>query len=148
MNRRSMLMMSTLGLLLNPGQLLASGVAGTKLLLVKDPNCGCCTQHAQYLRANGFIVEIEETGDLAGLRAKRGVPEALAGCHTILVDGYVIEGHVPASAVEKLLTERPMVKGISVPGMPAGSPGMDGVRTEPLIVYVIDEGMPRVFMSE
>jgi hypothetical protein len=118
------------------------------LTLIKDPNCGCCEGHASYLEAHGFKVTIEEAVDLNAVRAKYGVPEPMAGCHTILADDYVIEGHVPATAIKKLLAERPMIKGISLPGMPEGSPGMGGEKTAPFVVYVIQDGAPRVFMAE
>ena len=153
MNRRSMLAKSTLGLsvlglLLTPRQLFAASVASTKLQLVKEPGCECCAQHARYLRDHGYIVEVSESDKLTEMRAELGVPDELAGCHVILAQGYVIEGHVPAAALEKLLVERPAIKGISVPGMPAGSPGMDGEKTEPLVVFVIDDGLPRVFLTD
>lgn len=148
MNRRTMLAISVFGLLLAPQRSSAAGGNGTILQLTKDPNCGCCGDHAQYLRDHGYIVEVSESDRLAELRAALGVPEQLAGCHTIRAEGYVIEGHVPAAALDKLLAERPMIKGISVPGMPAGSPGMGGEKTEPLTVFVIDAGMPKTFMTE
>ncbi|TDQ82334.1 hypothetical protein A8950_2156 [Dongia mobilis] len=117
--------------------------------LVKDPNCGCCTDHAAYLQAHGFAVTIEESTDLDQIRRQRGIPDHLAGCHSIFVEGYVIEGHVPAAAIRKLLAERPAIKGIALPGMPPGSPGMSGTREGPLLVLVIDDGiMPRTFWSD
>ena len=140
--------------------LLASAAAGSIALLVpaaraepildlvKDPACGCCTAHAAYLEANGFVVTVRESDDLAGLRAAKGVPEQLAGCHMILVEDYVVEGHVPAGAIRKLLDERPAIKGISVPGMPSGSPGMSGPKESPLQVVEIGDGLPRVFFTE
>ncbi len=116
--------------------------------LIKDPTCDCCGHHAEYLRSHGYTVDIEESDKLAEMRAGLGVPAELAGCHVILAGNYVIEGHVPAAAIDKLLTEQPAIKGISVPGMPLGSPGMSGEKTEPLIVLTIAEGMPRVFFTE
>jgi hypothetical protein len=148
MNRRTMLAMSFFGMLLAPQRSNAEGGNAMTLQLIKDPNCGCCGNHAQYLRDHGYVVEVSESDRLAELRAELGVPEQLAGCHTIRAEGYVIEGHVPAAALDKLLAERPLIKGISVPGMPAGSPGMDGEKTEPLAVFVIDDGTPRIFMTE
>jgi hypothetical protein len=76
------------------------------------------------------------------------VPEPLQGCHTLLIDGYVVEGHVPVAAVKRLLAERPAIRGISLPGMPAGSPGMNGEKTEPFTVYEIGDGAPKVFARE
>ena len=116
--------------------------------MYKSPLCGCCEGHAQYLKENGYELEIIETEDLAAIREKHGVPETMAGCHTIVIDGYVIEGHVPASSIDRLMTERPAIKGISLPGMPLGSPGMGGEKTEPFVVYAISEGEPQVFAVE
>lgn len=90
----------------------------------KDPNCGCCTAWAELARKGGYDVTVVETADIAAAKASAGVPEALWSCHTARIDGYVIEGHVPLDAVARLLETRPDVTGISVPGMPMGSPGM------------------------
>jgi hypothetical protein len=105
----------------------SSAFAQTSNILVhKDPNCGCCAGWVQHLKAAGFVVAIEETADLEVVRKRLGVPADLAACHTAEVAGYVIEGHVPALAVRRLLEKRPIAVGLAVPGMPAGSPGMEG----------------------
>ncbi len=91
----------------------------------KDPNCGCCKDWIKHLESNGFQVKVYETGNTAA-RQRLGMPQALGSCHTAQVSGYVIEGHVPASEIKRLLAERPKALGLSVPGMPVGSPGMDG----------------------
>lgn len=91
----------------------------------KDPNCGCCQVWVDYLQANGFKVEVRDVGNTAA-RKRLGMPDALGSCHTATVGGYVIEGHVPAKDIQRLLKERPIALGLSVPGMPIGSPGMDG----------------------
>ena len=105
----------------------SSAFAQTSNILVhKDPNCGCCAGWVQHLKAAGFVVTVEETADLEVVRKRLGVPADLAACHTAEVAGYVIEGHVPASAVRRLLEKRPIAVGLAVPGMPAGSPGMEG----------------------
>ena len=104
---------------------------GTPAVLVhKDPNCGCCAGWVQHLRDNGFSVEVDETENLTPIRRQLGVPDALAACHTAEVAGYVVEGHVPAAAIQRLLQERPDAKGLAVPGMPVGSPGMERGRTQ------------------
>ena len=104
-----------------------SAVAQTPAILVdKDPNCSCCTGWVRHLKDAGFAVTAQETTDLQPVRKRLGVPADLAACHTAEVDGYVLEGHVPATAVRRLLAERPTAIGLSVPGMPAGSPGMEG----------------------
>jgi hypothetical protein len=92
----------------------------------KDPTCSCCTGWADHLRAEGFPVTEVATSDLKAVKTRLGVPTDLSGCHTAEVGGYAIEGHVPAVAIKRLLTERPTAIGLAVPGMPAGSPGMGG----------------------
>ncbi|MFA5901357.1 MAG: DUF411 domain-containing protein [Hyphomicrobium sp.] len=92
----------------------------------KDPNCSCCTGWAEHVRAAGFPVTVIPVTDLKAIKARLGVPEDLAGCHTAEVGGYVVEGHVPADAIKRLLDEKPAAIGLAVPGMPAGSPGMGG----------------------
>lgn len=116
--------------------------------MYKNPQCGCCEQYAKYLRRNGFNVTVTETHNMSLISRQNGVPEKLAGCHTMLVGGYVVEGHVPVSAINKLLAERPNIKGISLPGMPEGSPGMTGQKIEPFTIYEISDGEAKVFAVE
>ncbi len=108
-------------------------------LMYKNPQCGCCEEYATYLRRNGFKVTVKETHNMSLISRQNGVPEKLAGCHTMLIGGYVVEGHVPVGAINKLLKERPSIKGISLPGMPDGSPGMTGVKTEPFTIYEVSD---------
>jgi len=105
-----------------------------KLTVTKDTTCGCCAGWTEHVRAAGFPVEVVETNDLNRVKARLGVPGRLAACHTAEIDDYVIEGHVPASAIRRLLAERPQVKGLAVPGMPVGSPGME-VEGSPAETY-------------
>lgn len=91
----------------------------------KSPTCGCCKDWVAHMEAHGFRVTVHETGNTA-VRARLGLPIELGSCHTALVDGYLLEGHVPASDVQRLLAEKPTALGLAVPGMPVGSPGMDG----------------------
>ena len=91
----------------------------------KAPTCGCCKDWIVHLEANGFKVQVHDSGNTAA-RARLGIPMRLGSCHTALVDGYAIEGHVPAREIRRLLAERPGAVGLAVPGMPVGSPGMDG----------------------
>lgn len=112
-----------------------------------NPQCSCCQGHANYLRQNGFKITLKETHDMSLIRRQHGVPAKLEGCHIMLIDGYVVEGHVPASAIKKLLAERPKIKGIALPGMPDGSPGMTGRKVEPFKVLEISEGA-KVFAVE
>ena len=116
--------------------------------LYKNPQCACCEGYADYLRDNGFEVTVHPSHDLPLLHRRHGVPDALVGCHTTLVDGYVVEGHVPVGALLRLLTEKPAIKGISLPGMPAGSPGMFGEKTEPFTIYEITDGPAKVYAVE
>ena len=116
--------------------------------LYKNPQCGCCEGYADYLRENGFDVTVKPTHDLPLLHRQYGVPEPLVGCHTTLIDGYVVEGHVPVNSVIRLLTERPDIKGISLPGMPAGSPGMFGEKAGPFTIYEIGAGPTKVYGVE
>ena len=97
----------------------------TPMEVWKDPNCGCCKDWIVLMEQSGFAVKVHEVGN-NGVRAQLGLPQRLGSCHTALVGGYLIEGHVPAADVRKLLKEKPKALGISVPGMPVGSPGMDG----------------------
>lgn len=104
----------------------------------KSATCGCCKEWVRHMRDNGFDVRAHDVADPAAHRAKAGVPDALGSCHTALVDGYALEGHVPASEVKRLLAERPKARGLAVPGMPVGSPGMEvGARVDPYAVLLI-----------
>lgn len=121
--------------------------------LYKDPNCGCCAEYAKVLQGQGFAVTVRETPALDALRRMAGVPDKLASCHTMTIGGYVVEGHVPVAAVRKLLGEKPAARGIALPGMPLGSPGMNGPKESPFVVYEIGtqreiSGQPKVFMVE
>ena len=116
--------------------------------LYKNPQCGCCEGYADYLRENSFEVSVKPTHDLPLLHRQYGVPEPLVGCHTTLVDGYVVEGHVPIGAVLRMLDERPAIRGISLPGMPAGSPGMFGDKTAPFTIYEIGDEPAKVYAVE
>ncbi|SFC49221.1 Uncharacterized conserved protein [Polaromonas sp. OV174] len=121
----------------------------------KDPNCGCCQDWVKHLQANGFDVKVHDTGNTAA-RARMGVPQKLGSCHTaqLIVKGraYALEGHVPAGDVQRLIKERPAGIGLTVPGMPIGSPGMDGPeyggRQDPYDVLLINtDGSTRVYQS-
>ncbi len=117
----------------------------------KDPSCGCCKDWVVHLEANGFAVKSYETGNDAK-RASVGLPQKFGSCHTATISGYVIEGHVPAREMMRLLKERPKALGLAVPGMPVGSPGMDGPayggRKDPYAVLLVQrDGSSRVFQS-
>ena len=119
-----------------------------RLLVHKSPTCGCCTKWVDHLRANGFQVEVVETSDLPAVQARVGVPAGKGSCHTAEVGGYFIEGHVPAADIRRLLAEHPEARGLTVPGMPLGSPGMEapGGRKQPFdTLLVLRSGQTRVF---
>ena len=124
--------------------------APTHATLYKDPQCGCCEGYAAYLRENGFEIAVKPTNDLAEISQKAGVPEKLQGCHAMFVDRYVVDGHVPVNVVRKLLSERPAIAGLTLPGMPTGSPGMVGEKTQPFVVYAVtkDGKAPTVYATE
>jgi len=109
--------------------------AGQAITLYKSPNCGCCSGHAEALEAAGFTVTIEETEDLDLVKQTHNIPAGGESCHTSIIGKYVVEGHVPLEAIEKLLAEQPDVAGIGLPGMPIGTPGMPGRKTAPYEVY-------------
>lgn len=104
--------------------------------VTKDANCGCCNGWIEHLRGEGFAVTATDSARLNQLKATLGVPRELSSCHTAEVGGYVIEGHVPAAAIRKLLAERPQARGLAVPGMPIGSPGME-VEGQPAERYAV-----------
>jgi hypothetical protein len=95
------------------------------MVVTRDPSCGCCSAWVEHIRSAGFQVEVIESNDLAALKLRLGIPGHLAACHTAEIEGYVLEGHVPAPAIKRLLIERPAATGLAVPGMPIGSPGME-----------------------
>lgn len=113
--------------------------------LYKNPQCGCCEEYAKYLDANGYEVKVVPTDDLPRIKRQQKVPEDLEACHTVLVDGYALEGHVPVEVVDRLRAERPAVTGIALPGMPLGSPGMNGVKEAPFTIHAFGRGAPRVY---
>jgi hypothetical protein len=115
--------------------------------LYKDPLCGCCAEYGRYLEANGIaLTVVDDAEQMDAVKASYGVPPHLAGCHSTVIDGYVIEGHVPFAVIDRLLAERPLVRGISLPGMPLGSPGMSGEKAGPFAIFVIgDEAAPPIF---
>lgn len=113
----------------------------------KSPTCGCCQGWVDHLRASGFEVEVRDLEDLTAIKRMAGVPQQLQACHTAQVGGYTIEGHVPAVALERLLSERPDIKGLAAPGMPQGSPGMPSPTPERYDVMAFDRNGNSVFAT-
>lgn len=105
--------------------------------IFKNPQCSCCEAYGAYLRQNGYRVKLIATQDGPLIKQRQGIPAQLEGCHTTLVGGYFVEGHVPVAAMNRLLKERPSLKGISLPGMPPGSPGMGGPKMAPFKIYAV-----------
>ncbi len=113
--------------------------SGHTVTMYKDPNCGCCTGYAEALRREGFEVVIEETEDMGAIKKTYNIPTQGESCHTSLIGEYVVEGHVPLEALQKLLTEKPDVVGIGLASMPIGTPGMPGIKTAPYNIYQLSE---------
>jgi hypothetical protein len=118
---------------------------GPKITIYKNPSCDCCQKWAEHLAAAGFATELINRGGITALKTEWGVPAALHSCHTGKIDGYVIEGHVPAVAIKRLLSERPQAIGLAVPGMPIGSPGMEGGEPETYEVVLFDKDGQKPF---
>lgn len=128
-------------------QTTATAANATKTLEVyKSPTCGCCGAWVEHMEANGYTVNVHEQQNLQSIKEKAGILPGTGSCHTAFIDGYAIEGHVPASDVDRLLKERPEGKGLTVPGMPVGSPGMEmGDRKDAYDVLLFDENGAQVF---
>lgn len=142
---KSWMRICALALLLNS----TIAFAGPAVTLYKSPACGCCEKYVEYLKQNGFTVKAYDRGDMDSIKKRYGVTR-VAACHTALVNGYVVEGHVPVGAIHKLLREKPAIAGISVPGMPLNSPGMGEMKRGTLTVYRIPKAgeAPTVFSVE
>jgi hypothetical protein len=131
---------------ITPGNVLAGAV----MTVFKDPNCGCCGAWVDHVRAAGFSVDVRIEPRMARVKTRLGVPIDLVSCHTAVVEGYAIEGHVPAEAIARLLRERPALAGIAVPGMPSGSPGMEveGQAADPFKVIGFTAGGGRLVFAD
>jgi hypothetical protein len=126
----------------------ASGAAAAVVVDVyKSPSCTCCHEWEAYLRGLGYEVRSLPTDDMVAVKARFGLPQEAWSCHTAVIDGYAVEGHVPAEAIVDLLATRPAIDGIALPGMPAGSPGMPGAQEAPFEVLAIDDGTASAFGS-
>lgn len=130
-----------------PAEQQARPAAAVQVTVFKDANCGCCKDWVEHLRTHGFAVTAKDTSDVVAVKRTGRVPERLYSCHTAFVNGYVVEGHVPAADIQRLLAEKPKVAGLAVPGMPAGSPGMEvGSRKDPYdVVAFRRDGATSVF---
>src|SRR5262245_39307211 len=139
------------GVLLLSAAVVGQQQAKPKLIpmsVYKSPSCGCCSKWVDYMRKNGFDPKVQDVDNIGALKLKLGVREDVSSCHTTEVGGYIVEGHVPVESVQRLLKERPKIAGIAVPGMPAGSPGMEvpGGRKDPYNVLAFtSDGKTSVF---
>ncbi len=135
---------------------LAVGLAATaaqgepkEVTVYKSPQCGCCGGWVDYMRDGGYSVRVKEMDDVTPIKEFLRIHDDLWSCHTAVIDGYVVEGHVTLKAIDRLLTERPKdVRGIALPGMPQGSPGMSGVKDEDWVTYTISDEAPESFLVE
>jgi hypothetical protein len=147
MNRRQAL----LGLVALPAVAqIATAAAAPTIIVNKTPTCGCCGHWVKHLQAAGFAVQVHDLENLAPIKERVGVPFGMGSCHTAEVGGYFIEGHVPADDIKRLLSEKPAAKGLTVPGMPAGSPGMEvpSGRVDRYDVLLVDkQGKTSVFAT-
>lgn len=117
------------------------------VIVYRTPTCGCCAEYEGYLEDEGFPVDDVTVDDLSSIKDDLGIPEDMWSCHTSFVGDYFVEGHVPVEAILALLSERPAIDGIALPGMPAGSPGMGGDKEGPFVVYAITDGQTEEFMT-
>jgi hypothetical protein len=140
MNRRSFWQGAILATIAFPLPTLAA--APLRASMFKSPQCGCCEDYATYLRDDGFEVTVTPANDLAAISRNAGVPDALQSCHTMFIDEYVVVGHVPANVIRRMLSERPAIAGITLPGMPEGSPGMPGRKNGPFTIYAVAKNAP------
>jgi hypothetical protein len=125
----------------------AAPAASAKAVVYRTPTCGCCKSYEDYLRGRGYRVESKVQDDLSAIRSEHGIPDDAASCHTIVLDDYAVEGHVPTEAIDKLLKERPDVDAIALPGMPANSPGMGPPDGTPLEIVALKDGKSTPFIS-
>ncbi|ANN77829.1 metal-binding protein [Bordetella flabilis] len=126
--------------------------SGAQISVWKTPTCGCCKDWVKHLKDSGFEVAVHDVPDTSAVRQRNGIPNDYASCHSARIDGYALEGHVPATEIRRLLRERPEAVGLAVPGMPLGAPGMDGPdyggRRLPYNVYLIERaGRARVYQA-
>lgn len=149
MIRKFFVLAATVGGLGAAGFLLFGGVwpaAAGQVVVYKSPSCECCEGWVAHMRQNGFDVVVRTREDMDPVKARHHVPRALESCHTAVVAGYTVEGHVPAADVKRLLAEKPAARGIAVPGMPSGSPGMEnGAREAFAVVLFTDQGGRTVY---
>lgn len=125
-------------------------LAGAEAVVYREATCGCCEVHERYIKRAGVEVQskVVSREEMRSVKERYDIPDDTLSCHTSIIDGYVVEGHIPSEAIEKLITEQPDIDGIAMAGMPIGSPGMPGTKTEPFVIYFIEDGQsPGVFIE-
>ena len=137
--------LTTVGALMIAGTGIAHASIPDEAVMFKNPNCGCCAGHAEHLRANGIKVKVVPTHQMAQVKLHAGVPAGETSCHTLSIGGYAVEGHVPFKAIEQLFNDMPQVSGLTLAGMPSGSPGMPGPKTDAFEVKSFKDGMVTLF---
>lgn|SRR3989338_6810224 len=108
---------------------------GIVATVYKSQQCGCCGNYVSYLRGQGFTVQVKDVQDMTPIKQRFGIPTSMESCHTTIIGDYVVEGHIPTEAIQKMMNEKPTIKGIAMPGMPSASPGMPGSKTAPFKIY-------------
>ena len=116
-----------------------------RVVVYKSPTCGCCGNYIKYLEDAGYHVDTVKIDDMSEIKQKYGIPENMESCHTAIFGDYVVEGHIPLEVVEKMLVDKPDIKGIALPDMPAGSPGMPGTKVEPFTIYSLTATGTEIF---
>lgn len=117
------------------GTQVAETSALSKMVVHKSPKCGCCGNYVSYLRREGYEVEVMDHDDMNPIKDQYGIPSGMQSCHTTVIGDYVSEGHVPLESIAKMMNEEPKIAGITMPGMPAGAPGMGGAKNKPFTIY-------------
>lgn len=121
--------------------------SGKTAVLYKSPSCGCCTQYTSYLKSRGYKVKVVKTNNMDDIKNQYNIPYDMESCHTTIIDGYVVEGHIPIEGIDYLLENKPDIDGIALPGMPIGSPGMLGLKTEPFEIFSLKGGIASKFIN-
>jgi hypothetical protein len=148
MTRANRAVMASLALIGLASTVVSRAEEKTKIVVYKNPTCMCCAKWIDHMARNGFEPVVHDVKDVVPIKNAFDVPKDAFSCHTAVIEGYIIEGHVPATEILRLLKERPAVAGLSVPGMPTGSPGMEGAKPQPYDVLTFDSRRPTaVFAS-
>lgn len=131
-----------------PSTRVGNDLGNPVVTVFKTQACGCCANYVSYLKSQGFNVQVKDMQDITGIKQQYGVPSSMQSCHTTVMGNYVVEGHIPAEAIQKMMVEKPSIKGIAMPGMPSASPGMPGAKSAPFKIYSIqNDGSAKEYMT-